>query len=71
MSIVNESQIKKIMERRELLINELASIDKVLKELQKICSHKNEDGTTALKYAGKDKDFDYYRCHICGINIEE
>lgn len=71
MSIVDEIQIRKIMERREVLQDELATIENILKELQKICSHKHEDGKTAMKYRGKDKNYDYYQCHICGKQIEE
>jgi hypothetical protein len=52
-------------------LKEIESIEYSIEQIQKICPHKNDDGTSALKFKHSDSHRHYYQCRICGIDIEE
>jgi hypothetical protein len=60
-----------LMDKIRPTLEEIKSIEHSIKEIQKICRHKFDDGTTALKFLNSDSHRHYYRCHICGIDLEE
>ena len=46
--------------------NLVKNYNDAIKSLQKVCSHKNKDGSDAYEYDGHDSHNDYYKCSICG-----
>ncbi len=64
-------------EKKRTMIDELRQMEyKVGKErqnvidaisaLQKCCTHKNPDGTSAFRDSGNDSHYSYEKCEICG-----
>ena len=58
--------IEKLNKRESELVNELNKVRDSINALQKVCSHKNEDGSDAFEFEGSDSHRDYYVCTICG-----
>jgi hypothetical protein len=46
--------------------NQIKGFTKAIEGFQEVCTHKNEDGSSAMHYSGHDSHKTYYECSICG-----
>lgn len=58
--------IEKLKKERETLMDRVKKIDNAIKAFQEVCTHKREDGSSAVFQEGHDSHKDYYYCTICG-----
>ncbi len=58
--------IKELNRRYQIIAAELKDINDAIESLQKVCTHKTEDGKDAYEHEGHDSHKDYYVCSICG-----
>ena len=50
----------------EELKHQIKGFSKAIEGFQSVCTHKNEDGSSAMSYSGHDSHNSYYECRICG-----
>lgn len=48
------------------LNEQIKGFSKAIEGFQSVCTHKNEDGESAMRYSGHDSHKTYYECAICG-----
>lgn len=48
------------------LNEQIKGFSKAIEGFQSVCSHKNEDGESVMRYSGHDSHKTYYKCEICG-----
>jgi DNA repair exonuclease SbcCD ATPase subunit len=46
--------------------HQIQGFTKAIEGFQSVCTHKNEDGESAMSYDGHDSHKTYYKCSICG-----
>jgi hypothetical protein len=62
-----ETQLQKI----ELSQVKIRKLNTIIKAFQDYCPHKNSDGSDAMNFRGHDSHKHYYKCDICGFELEE
>lgn len=58
--------VSELKKQRDYHKEEADKLQKTIKQLQEVCTHKLEDGSDAMEWYGNDSHKDYYRCTICG-----
>ncbi len=48
------------------LKHQIKGFTKAIEGFQEVCTHKNEDGSSAMHYDGHSSHKTYYKCSICG-----
>jgi hypothetical protein len=48
------------------MTNQIKGFVKAIEGFQEVCTHKNEDGESLMRYSGHDSHKTYYECSICG-----
>jgi hypothetical protein len=46
--------------------NQIKGFKNAINGFQDVCTHKNEDGESLMRYSGHDSHKTYYECSICG-----
>lgn len=58
--------INKLEKERTDLQTRIYKINNAINAMQKVCTHKYEDGRCAFDYIGNDSHKDHYKCSLCG-----
>ena len=61
-----QETIDKLQYRYDELSQQIKGFNKAIEGFQSVCTHKHEDGSSAMSYSGHDSHKSYYECSICG-----
>jgi len=57
--------------KRQLIQDELDQVDAIIKDIQKLCSHKYDNGTSAIDDDAFASQYAVPVCQICGKRFEK
>ena len=62
--------LEELRTKSKELSNERQSVITAIGALQKVCSHKNPDGSSAFRGSGHDSHYSYCTCDICAYETK-
>ena len=62
-----QESIQLLKKQHDEVEHELKGFSAAIEGFQKVCTHKNSDGSNAMSYSGHDSHKNYYTCRICGF----